>query len=189
MVTQSKVSEAALGSISEDPDRPLSQIVWRLIALISNSLSAGDVAALRRLRPQDAGCPAFWRLMATEIQPQELTLQPSEQAKRDRRWATILTALALLDGLTEKGISLGKALARADYSEIRFERLLRSEGANTLREILLAARFLAAKGQPVNPIHMAYLAMTRDPEKGESLRREIARHYYRALVHQPSKEN
>lgn len=155
------------------------QLVWRLTGIVKDRLSPGEVAALRRLRPEDPGCPAFWRLMATEIMPQDSPMPPELSDEYERRWATVLVALALLGGLVDKNLPLGAALADSGYSEIRFERLLRSGDKGLRHELLLAVRFLAAKAQPVNPVGIARLALTTDPEKGKSLRRQVARDYYR----------
>lgn len=171
------------------PTPSLGSLVWHLAGLISKKLPPGDVAALRRLRPEDPGCPPFWKLMATEINANAFGDAGRADDEEDRRWAAVLSALATLDGLVQTSPDFGTALARADYSELRFERLLRAGDAQLLDELLNAVRFLAAKAEPLNPVDIARLALTRDPEKGESLRRKLARQYYRIVSTHPKKES
>lgn len=171
------------------PTPSLAGLIWHLAALINKKLPPGDVAALRRLRPEDPGCPPFWKLMATEIDAAAFKDGALGNDEQDRRWAAVLSALATLDGLVEKQPDFGTALARSDYSELRFERLLRAGEAQLFDELRNAVRFLAAKAEPANPVDMARLALTRDPEKAESLRRKLARQYYRVVTAHPKKES
>ncbi len=76
---------------------------------------------------------------------------------------------------------LGRALAEARFSELRLERLLRGDEASQLEHVRLTARFLAAKGQAVEPTHLARLILEDDPERAETLRRDIARAYFHSL--------
>lgn len=75
----------------------------------------------------------------------------------------------------------GRVLADAGYAESRLERLLSAED-ETLKTLLLrTARFLAAKGAPVNWVDFARLLLTRDPDKREDARLRIARDFYRPI--------
>jgi aspartokinase len=57
--------------------------------------------------------------------------------------------------------------------------LLRSENKGLLKEIELMAEFLNSKGQNANWAQVAELLFTQDDEKMESLRRRIARDYFK----------
>jgi CRISPR system Cascade subunit CasB len=151
--------------------KSLSSIVGRLAFAVDKILGTGEVADLRRLRPEDPASPAFWKVMA------EYWDLPFDDEDARRR-ASLLSGLARTKGLFDFHTSIGKALALAEYSELRFVRLLRAEGKGLYKEIELMAEFLNSKGQKSNWAQIAELLFTKDDEKAESLRRRIARDYY-----------
>jgi hypothetical protein len=81
-----------------------------LIKRVSSQLTdagPGTLAELRRLRPDDPGGPAFWRVVVTGLEPE----LPAGDARSEalRRWAVILRALAYLHDLHTPGCRLGTA--------------------------------------------------------------------------------
>ena len=173
----------------EGEGKSLSWLVARLAGVIEKEMGAGDVAGLRRLRPEDPASSAFWKVMASYVR-ENWNMPVSGPALDDaeRRWACLLSALARAKGLHTHAIEYGKALAEANYSELRFVRLLRAEDKALFKEIELAAEYLNSQAQPANWAQAAELLFTRDEEKAESLRRRISRDYYKALNKKEKKQ-
>lgn len=149
----------------------------RILAAVDRHLGPGDLAELRRLRPEDPGSPAFWRLVATYL---DGNLPKGEAARfvAERQWATILRTFAELKGLHAPAVSLGRALAEADFSELRFSRLLRAKDALLDDAVRGASRILASKGQKACLTDFAALVLIQDGEPAEVVRRRLARTYY-----------
>ena len=138
-------------------------------------LGPGDKAELRRYR----GGPlplAFWRIAA---RPEAAALiddlaRGGRREKAEQALATILKAMAVMGPLAiaEGRQEPGAALAASGYSEGRFVRLLRARGPNLAREIEIAARWCAVKGQPIAWRSLARLVLAAflpgarfDPER------------------------
>ena len=115
-------------------------------------LDAGDRAMLRRFDGRDPPL-AFWRLIYDEELPpliEDLAGHGSRPAV-ELAFATLLQAMAHLGPLAIAGErdELGAVLARTGYSEARFVRLLRAEGADLARELVTAARWCGREGQGI----------------------------------------
>lgn len=154
-------------------------LVARLAGVVFHQLPPGDLAALRRLDPTDPSAPAFWRaLLLADV---ELSGESSALDRLERRWAVILSSLAILGDLHRRHAALGRALASAGFSELRLVRLLRAAGPSLEDEIATVCRFLAAKAEPADTADLAKLLFsdTHDTWR-ESERRRIARGYYTA---------
>jgi CRISPR system Cascade subunit CasB len=160
----------------------VASIVGRLAYALESSLSAGDVAELRRLRPKDVGSPAFWKIAALYLEPAgQLPKGGDARDEAERRWAAILQGLAALGPLHRHGIGLGGALAVAGFAELRFVRLLGGRGEGLLDLVRTTAQFLAAKGQSVDWTDAARLVLSGGRSNEETVRRRLARDYYRNL--------
>ena len=152
----------------------------------------GDLAELRRMKPDEPDAAVFWRLMAEY----DLLGNPAVE----RKWAIILHGIALMtprnggdgnprtahDGSTPVGraLFLGSESRRESghYSEMRLNRLLTSRGP-TLRTLLARMfRMLAADGVTFNWWEMSQLVLNEgfDEEAADLSRRRIARDYYQA---------
>ena len=151
----------------------LQEVVSRLAGALSHA-SAGDLAALRRLDLTCPTAPAFWRFLPVG------TTATSGQARDEieRRWATVMVVIATLGPSHRPHARLGRALQEAGFAEIRLTRLLRAAGDRLSDEIVSATRYLAAKGQHVDALDLARLVLITQPEKADSVRRDIARHYF-----------
>ncbi len=172
MAEPEQAAQPAILDLTEGADKKsLSSIVGMLVYAVNNILGSGEIADLRRLRPEDPACPAFWKVMA------EYWDMPYSDDNAQSR-ACLLSGLARTQGLFDFHIGLGKALAIQKYSEIRFVRLLRAQGKSLFKEIELMAEYLSSKGQSANWTQVAELLFTEVDEKAESLRRRIARDYY-----------
>ena len=165
----------------------LGGVAARIAARLPN-LAPGDLADLRRHRHGEPPPMAFWRLAAAHLQD----VLPAGGPWRDeaeQRWATAMAALAQLvlrasdghsDSLHNPKLPLGAALADTGLSELRFDRLMRAEGASLHAQVRQAAAYLAAKGQPANGVDLVLLLLFQDAAAAK-LRLHIARSYFNRL--------
>jgi CRISPR system Cascade subunit CasB len=110
---------------------------------------------------------------------------PGEADRRrdsETRWAVVVLGLAHLGDLHTPERRLGRALAEARYSELRFARLLQADAEQLVDEIPLLARFLASKGMPADWAGAARLMFSAGRSDEEDARRHVARDYYGALA-------
>ena len=160
----------------------LESLIGRIAFTIRESISKGEIADLRRSKDDQMMPPVFWRLSVSLIEPAGW-LRGSEGAvdEREHRWSAILAVMAWLDGFHDSRRALGASLAESGYSEVRFSRLLRASD-NSLRTLSRdCARYLAAKGSHVDVTQIARLLLSDGRSNAESVRRHIARDYYRSL--------
>ena len=153
-----------------------------IASLIKNGgvISAGDLAGLRRMDPRSPH-PAFFKIEALLLEP-ELPGEADSLAELETRWAAVVAGLARLGGLHQSGRRLGQALANADYSELRFIRLIRASADQLADELPALARFCVAKGIPVDWSGAAFLVLSAGRPSEEPVRRHISRDYYGALA-------
>lgn len=173
---------------SMNRDRPLRQVVHLLADAIA-ALPSGEQAELRRElatdRRGEAGGPAFWKLAARYLEPDQLgTADPPWRDQAERRWAFVTGVLAKLGDTHRRGHSLGDALAAADVAEPRVLRLLRVEGEEILYDTVRSVvQQLASQGEPVDGADIAELVLSSGSASwAEKTRRRLARHYYRARL-------
>lgn len=146
--------------------------------LESDALSTGDRAELRRISPDAPFTPALWQTLHRLGQHEA----PGwiGQSRWERRWATLLMGMAFCTGFHDYGTPLGRALARAGWSELRFVRLLRADGETLEAHLRRVAQYLASKNQPANWADVANLLFYQSGETAEDIRLSIARSYYGA---------
>lgn len=152
--------------------------VARLLAS-GGALSRGDVSALRRMDPRTPAA-AFFKiegLVLDDCLPGESRLRMDAET----RWAAITAGLAHLEALHRPGQRLGTVLADAGWAEQRFVRLVRADAERLADELPALARFLAAKGIPVDWTAAADLILSAGTKRSEDVRRHLARDYYRVL--------
>jgi CRISPR system Cascade subunit CasB len=109
------------------------------------------------------------------------------RADMETRWAVIVVGLAYLGALHDPSKRLGLALADAQYSELRFARLVRADEEHLADELPTLARFLAAKGARVDWAAAAQLILSAGRTDEEPVRRHLARDYYGAMARQESR--
>lgn len=161
----------------------LGSVVNRIAGLLAHGggvLSAGDVAALRRMDPHNPAA-AFFKIAGLILEDQ-LPGQVSARQEYETRWSAVIVGLAYLGELHRPGMNFGQALVAAGFSELRFSRLLRADGDRLIDELPMLARFLAAKGVPADWVQPAWLILSADRTDEETTRRNLARDYYRALA-------
>lgn len=155
----------------------------------SGELSTGDLAELRRISPDAPFTPALWKV----LMKLDLADAPPgiDQRVWERRWATLLMGLAFCADLHDYKTPLGRALAEAGWSELRFVRLMRATDEQLETHVRRLAQFLASKAQKANWADVAWLLfcqsgdpskdLCRSSEKAEEIRLGISRFYYAAL--------
>ena len=153
--------------------------------IIRADFSRGDLAALRRMDPDNPDPSVFWKLLADNG-----LLEYGRDV--ENKWALILHGIAIMtrsnagDGnaLTahDGSMAVGRALSNIGYSEMRFNRLL-SARDEMLRTLLARMfRMLAAEDMRFNWREMAQFILNDgyNETAAELSRRRIARDYYRA---------
>jgi hypothetical protein len=146
------------------------------VRTLSRMQRRGDLADLRRLDVDNPAAPAFWRII-TSVEGDWSA--DNGAMVRSQRYARLLRLMAHCpDGVALSG--LGKALAEADVSEARVQKLLAARGPALDDAIDVVARRLAKHGRL--PIAEIAVLLTSDPqsESAERARMEIARGYWGA---------
>src|SRR5262245_47404356 len=136
----------------------LSSVVGKLAWALSNTVTPGDLAALRRLKPGDPSCLAFWKIVADHLAgafPERGLFREQAEA----RWGVVLSAMAELEGLHQPNRPLGRALAEADYSELRLLRLLRAHDEILADSARTMAHFLRSKADRCSQTDIARLIL------------------------------
>lgn len=171
------------GSLVEDKS-DLRSVVNRIAGLLAHggggTLTAGDVAALRRMDPRKPAA-AFFKLASVTLESRPESGSGGAD-ERDARWSAIIVGLACLGDLHRPGASLARALIDAGFSELRFARLLRADGDRLLDDIPMLGRYLAAKAAPADWTQAAWLMLSAGRTDEETARRSLARDYYSALA-------
>ena len=204
MTTQTSANDSA-ASADETQGDSWSDIVVRMASELAHpTFKRGDLADLRRLRPDSPDSPVVLRLMAHH----DLLEGNGPGPALERKWALILHGMALMTPASDdnnKGngsesgaprpsahnptVPVGLALfqggdpdrARAFYAESRLNRLLSARGP--MFHTLLARTFrMLGADQPFNWRQMSRLIFQEgyDEEAADRIRYQIARSYYQA---------
>ena len=158
----------------------------RVVGAITR-MSTGERAALRRTA---AGVPpaAFWRIAFDVLEPMRALPEQDNRARdwQERQWASIV---ALIERIAEHHtpfVSAGAALG-ARLSEARFEKLLRADGDVLVDELRAALQRLRTDGARFDAKFIAELVLSAGRSDEETVRRAIARDYYRVRAQTNSK--
>lgn len=171
------------GEASAKESGSLGSVVNRLAGMLDHGagvLSAGDVAALRRMDPHRPAA-SFFKVEGLVLND-HLPDDPNTRREMETRWAAIIVGLAHLGDLHRPQQRLGRALVEAGYSDLRFSRLLRADADRLVDELPMLARFLAAKGVAADWVQAALLVLSAGRRDEEDVRRRLARDYYGALA-------
>jgi CRISPR system Cascade subunit CasB len=177
-------SEGPIAPVAGAGKVDLRDLVNRIARDIDQALGTGDVAELRRIRAHDIGQPAFWRIVATHLDPAG-ALPTGEEARdeAERRWAVILATMAMLRGLHRPGRRLGHALVDAGVTEMRLLRLLRAHGEVLADAVRVTVHQLAQPALQVDVSEIARLVLSDGRSDEERVRRRVARDYFSASYH------
>ena len=162
-----------MNATESTPPRSLRAVVGAIAQTIQH-MPAGDLAALRRLRPDDPHCPAFWKLLAGELADQ-LPTDDADRRRAEQRWAVILAAMA--NGLLGSGRRLGSALGDA-VPEARVLKLLRAHDEALGDAVRVAVHHLAARGVFFDPFDLARLVLSDGTDHEADVRRHIYQDFY-----------
>ena len=174
---------------------------WRATAmsfagtLASEQFERGDLAALRRMDPDDPA-PTAIRLMAQK----DLLGPRAVEEKWTEKWALILHGIALMtrtSGTTPQdrtahsdSMRVGRVLFQGDgsggergyYSSSRFNRLMAARGPMFRTLLIRMFRMVAAANQPFDWLQMAELILYDgfNEDAAKRIRQSIAGDYYQA---------
>lgn len=156
----------------------LGDLIPRLATEIAH-LDPGSAAALRRGPLNGAGVAAFWKLLAR--------YSPDGD---ERRWAALIQAIAILtprsrkpekDSAHQREPSMGKALFKAEVSEMRLARLLAAPSGQRSELAVRTCRRLARTDfNRFNLVTLGQLVLSGDTHAAQKAGQRIARDYYRA---------
>ena len=160
----------------------VASLVSTIAELLSDSpaLSRGDLSALRRMDPRRPE-PPFFKIEALVLE-EWLPGEAAARADLETRWSAITCGLAHLGVLHRPGLRLGNVLAEADWSDVRFARLVRADADRLADDLPALARFLEAKSIPVDWTGAAQMILSAGTPHEEDVRRHIARDYYGTLA-------
>ncbi len=165
--------------VPEKAGGTLASTISRLVHLCQKGLPTGEIAELRRLRPDNPWVPAFWRIAAQVLEPAGHLAGPSlAREDAERRWGMILAIVAELAAFHSPDCPLGRALAHCGFSDLRFMRLVRASSDSLLVDARQAARFLASRGEAARLTDFAHLLLSDGTPRGEDVRRRLARDFY-----------
>lgn len=174
MIPVEKATDRIILSDTDQKD-----IVYWLAVQIAKVLSPGALAELRRLSVQNPFSPTVWRLLTDSRFDMILAGNTKQVAKAEFQWSLIIHMLALTPGQHNPTQPLGKALASNGFSEIRLNRLLKSQDDQLLDQIEKTARFLKSKGVDFDAYELAALILAQPKTtRGDAVRNWIARSYY-----------
>lgn len=180
LATSDVLEQEATGA-SEDRPQKLARSIGKMARMMATdgALGTGALAELRRISPQKPFTPSLWRLLLDldEAEP----WGGLERNIYERRMATLAMGMAFCAGLHSYKVPLGRALAEAGWSELRFVRLMEARGETLETLIRRMAQFLASKSQPANWVDVGWLLIGQDWDSAEETRLRIARSYYGTL--------
>lgn len=171
------------------PHQQFTSLVMRLTHLLDDSgdgaLPRGDISALRR--EDCARSPTFYKLAALALDD-AMRGSAHLRDEAERRWARVVHVLARTAGQHALGASsTGTALAEVELAEPRFLRLLRAEGEALDAAARAGLAPLVQRAIVFDPRDLAALVLSAPHpagrfhhEDGESIRRRLARDFYRA---------
>lgn len=145
------------------------------VAVARAGKSPAQSAALRRGSPADVLMTATFHRLLVEA---EIDVHSSE---RLLPWAAVAQCMAIA-GAPDAPLQDGGMLARSGYTESRFSRLLTASDNTLLDLMLMAARFLHAKGHAARWNDLGALVVTdsNQSESTERVRLRLARQYYKS---------
>lgn len=176
------MSESEVVDHADAEEITVHRVVGKVAHAIENTLSAGDLAELRRISPDQPFTPALWKLLLAFV-PDPWTAG-DDRDEKEGQWAALFMGLSIAAGLHEPRTPLGQALAEAGWSELRFVRLMRDRGPSLVDRVRRLAHYLASKSQHGDWADVAQLLLNQQGEWAERHRRRVSRSYYRTLYRQ-----
>jgi len=152
------------------------------------SLSSGERAELRRTDSDHPFTPTLWKVLF-EVGYEEAPswwwrfrpkgTGPEEWSKEwEQRWAVLLQAMTTCRDQHADNIRLGTALANAGWAEMRFVRLMETNGQELETHVRHMAQYLASTGEALDWTDVAKLLFFQEGETAQNIRVGISRAYY-----------
>jgi CRISPR type I-E-associated protein CasB/Cse2 len=143
-------------------------------------MGAGDRATLRRA-VHGVPTAAFWRIAFDVLEPRNELPPPTARARDslERTWSSLLALLEPVADQHSPLLSPGMALGQR-LSEARFEKLLRAQGEVLIDELRGALHRLHADRARFDARFVVAFVLSVGQRDEESVRRAVARDYYRA---------
>lgn len=138
-------------------------------------------SALRRMSHTQRNVPCFWMIMASHLGTLLPLQMGEERESQEQKWAGILASLAEIGPLHQKGRHLSAALVSADVHEDRVQRLLHAHGEQLIDLLRPIASQIQSKSVRVDWSDMALLVLSDGTTYEDSIRQDLARHFYRIL--------
>jgi hypothetical protein len=143
----------------------------------------GAIAKLRRMDPERPVGSEVFDMEAAYIDRSGLPEVSHFARENDRRWTTVVKWSAYAAGL-HGSYSTGRALAEANLSHQRFERLLTADDSSTAdATIENVVHFLKNKRQRFSMTDLAMLYLYPMTGEANDVRRRMAKEYYPAARH------
>lgn len=151
-------------------------------------ISRGDRAALRRMHDGRPDGMVFWKLASRYLEDQDLLLHRHDQRRHavERAWAAVFATAARLEGKHRGNHHLGRAMAEAEVSEARFQRLYAARGEALLDALRGVVHQLDSAGTQVDLGDVAELLLSDGSEREhdgvlweDDVRHKLALDFYR----------
>ena len=139
-------------------------------------LSENEVRQLQHLSLDQPDSPVLQSILSSL----DLTQAPgwTQPDRWHRQWAALLKGMAICAGLHEASVSMGEALARAEWPNDRFTRMMEAGPDEIVTYIEWAARHLAEAEQPANWNDMRRLIF-KSGEHARQFRLRVANDFFR----------
>lgn len=157
---------------SAPADRPLHAQLGALARLVQSTARPGDLAELRRGRPDSVPGFAFWRTLAqAEVHPREDELSA---------YIVALGLMAMAHGRHAPTVRFGAALAQAGVDEKRVLALLRAAPPLLYDQARGVVHLLDSKGVAFDHAELAALVVGTHADLAERVRRRVAADFFGA---------
>jgi CRISPR type I-E-associated protein CasB/Cse2 len=152
--------------------KPIHEQAIALARVVHHTDRPGEIAELRKLRPDAVPGFAFWRVLVTaDLTPPDIAL-PS--------FISTVCLMAMAHGRHAPGRQLGRALAEAAVDEKRVLALLRASGPALFDQARSVTHVLDTHAIAFDHAELAQLLLAHNPEQSERIRRRVASEYFRA---------
>jgi len=140
------------------------------------TLSSDEVRQLQHLSLDQPEAPILQSMLA----PLNLMQAPSwiHPERWHRQWAVVLKGMAICAGLHDESVSIGEALARAEWPDDRFTQMMEAGPDEIVTYVEWAARHLAETDQPANWNDMRRLIF-KSGEHARQFRLRVANDFFR----------
>lgn len=142
----------------------------------NGSLSDSEVLQLQHVSLDQPEAPILQTILASlNLMQAPSWIQPD---RWHRQWAVLLKGMAICAGLHDASVSIGEALACAEWPDDRFTRMMEAGPDEVVTYVEWTARHLAKADQPANWNDMRRLIF-KSGEHARQFRLRVANDYFR----------